>query len=229
MSTVELVLLHSPLVGSDFWRPVAQVLEGRGWRCWQPTAVGLDTELVAWRDWPTVASAGLSVAPGAVVVGHSAAGFLLPSLADKIKARGLVFVDALIPPDSGLVPPADSEFLQFVSRLPCDNGLLPRWSRWWGDGVLERLFQDAQTFERFEAGLLRLRVSWFDDMVDIPRWDRLTAGYLQTSERFAPSARDALKRRWPVRVLAGTHLHPLVAPEDTADALLEIVTSITSA
>jgi hypothetical protein len=181
---------------------------------------------VAWRDWPRVAGAALRVAPGAVVVGHSAAGFLLPSLAHTLQASAMVFVDALIPPDSGSVPPADAEFLQFVRRLPCRDGLLPPWSRWWGDGAIERVIGDVETFARFEAGLPQLPLSWFDDQLRIPSWDHLPAGYLQTSERFAPSASDAQRRGWPVRVLAGTHLHPCVAPRDTADALAEVVASL---
>ncbi|HMJ10101.1 MAG TPA: hypothetical protein VK524_01785 [Polyangiaceae bacterium] len=229
MSTLELVLLHSPIVGSDFWRPLAQVLESRGQRCSLPTAVARDRELVAWRDWPSVASAELNVAPGAIVVGHSAAGFLLPSLASALDASGVIFVDALIPPASGSVPPADSEFLQFVHRLPCDDdGLLPPWSRWWGDGAIERLIADPQAYARFEANLPRLPPSWVDDKVDIPSWHHLLAGYLQTSARFAPSASDAQQRGWPVRTLTGTHLHPMIAPGETADALLELVASITS-
>jgi hypothetical protein len=228
MSTVELVLLHSPLVGANFWHPVAQMLESQGTRCSLPSAIERDRELVAWRDWPNVASAGLNVPPGAIVVGHSAAGFLLPSLASTFSASGVIFVDALIPPDQGSVPPADSDFLQFVRSLPRDDdGLLPPWSRWWGEGAIERLIGDAQTYRRFEAELPRLPLSWFDDAVDVPRWQHLPAGYVQTSARFASSSRDAQERGWAVRALAGTHLHPLLAPRETADALLEIVESMT--
>jgi hypothetical protein len=107
----ELVLVHSPLVGPGFWRPVAQLLEVRAWRCWLPTAGAPAGAPVAWRDCPSAASAELRIAPGAVIVGHSAAGFMLPALARTLNASGVVFVDALIPPDSGSVPPADSEFL----------------------------------------------------------------------------------------------------------------------
>jgi len=226
MGTVELVLLHSPLVGPGFWRPVSEVLQAR-WHCWLP-AVANDDELASWRDWPSAATAELSIGPGAIVVGHSAAGFLLPSVAHLLNASGLVFVDALIPPDSGFVPPADPEFLQFVRSLPCENGLLPRWSRWWGEGAIERLIGDAQAYERFERELPRLPVAWFDDRLEIPPWRHLRAGYLATSERFAPSARDAQTRSWPVLTLAGTHLHPFVAPRDTASALSDIIQSLTS-
>ena len=60
--------------------------------------------------------------------------------------------------------------------------------------------------------------------------ERLVLGspYIQTSARFAPSARDAQQRGWQVRTLAGTHLHPLIAARDTADALSETVQALVS-
>lgn len=225
MNALEFVLLHSPLVGPGFWRPVAQLLEARGFRCWLPTAVDPAGEAVAFHDWPRATGAGLGIAPGAIVVGHSAAGLMLPSLARMLEAGGLVFVDALIPPDSGAVAPADADFLEFVRRLPRNNGLLPRWSRWWGDGVIEQLIGDADAYERFEAELPQLPQSWFDDTLEVPPWRHLPAGYLQTSQRFSSSASEARERHWPVRTLTGTHLHPFVDPQQTAEPLLEIVSA----
>jgi hypothetical protein len=61
------------------------------------------------------------------------------------------------------------------------------------------------------------------DAVETPAWSALRAGYIQLSARFARTAADARTRGWPVVAIQGTHLHPLLAPVETADAIAAVV------
>jgi len=222
---MELVLIHSPLVGPSFWLPVAEALAALGHRCHVPTAREASGGIVAWRHWPERVRESVPSITAPILVGHSAAGDLLPICAQKLDAAALVFVDASIPPASGHAAPAEPEFLKFVRALPITGGRLPPWSEWWGEHAMAALIRDPTLRERFESDLPRLPIEWFDDVVPIPAWSALPAGYLQTSQRYSSDADDARERGWPTHVLHGTHLHPMLEPSSTAQALLAIIGS----
>lgn len=88
-SSRPLALVHSPLVGASFWHPVRTILEGEGWRCPTPGAGAHMVAPMPWHAWPTAVRDELGAAPGAVLVGHSAAGYLLPSLAHALEDAAL--------------------------------------------------------------------------------------------------------------------------------------------
>jgi hypothetical protein len=222
-ASTDLVLIHSPLVGSAFFEPLAVELRRRGWTCHAPTARRDPAEEVRWSDWPDGLRDALSDVHGAILVGHSAAGMLLPALAQKVRASGLIFVDATIPPAAGSTPPVEAGFMKFVRELPAIDGRLPRWSEWWGKGAIAALMPDERTLQGFEEDLPRLSLDWFADAVETPAWAGLRAGYIQLSARFAETAADARARGWPVVAVQGTHLHPLLAPVETADAIEAVV------
>lgn len=98
-----LLLIHSPLVGSATWEPVARRLRIRRWRVIVPRLVDTDGEnLPYWdRHARSVAEAIEHKAfhSTVVLVGHSGAGPLLPCIAEAIDRSvvGMVFVDAGIP------------------------------------------------------------------------------------------------------------------------------------
>lgn len=219
----EIVLVHSPLVGPSSLAPAAEALERRGFRTYTPCIEGSD---VAWRDAPSAVLAALPELSGPLLVGHSAAGLLLPALAAPLEAWGMIFIDGRIPPAEGMTPPAEPEFDAFVKALPVEQGRLPKWSQWWGPGGLSTLIPERWTREAFEADLPRLRPEWFDDAIETPPWDHLRAAYLQTSPRLADQAEAARARGWPVQSLAGTHLDPFLRPGETALAISELVTAM---
>jgi|SRR5690606_15805483 len=222
----EIVLVHSPLVGPSSLAPTAEALERRGFRTYTPCIDGSD---VAWREAPAAVLAALPELSGPLLVGHSAAGLLLPALAGPLEAWGMIVIDGRLPPEAGPTPPAEPEFDAFVKALPVEQGRLPRWSHWWGPGGMAALIPDRWTRKVFEADLPRLRPEWFDDAVETPPWDHLRAGYLQTSPRLADQAALARARGWPVQTLAGTHLHPFLHPGETALAISQLVTAMARA
>jgi hypothetical protein len=221
----EIVLVHSPLVGPSSFAPTAEALERRGFRTYTPCVVGSD---VAWRDAPGAVLAALPELSGPLLVGHSAAGLLLPALAGPLNAWGLIFLDARMPPAQGPTPPAEPEFHAFVKALPVEQGRLPKWSQWWGPGGVATLIPNQWTREAFEADLPRLRPEWFDDAIETPPWEHLRVGYLQTSPRLADQAAVAGARGWPLQTLAGTHLDPFLRPGETALAISELVTAMSA-
>jgi hypothetical protein len=161
-----------------------------------------------------------------ILVAHSAAGLLLPSLADALGASALIFVDARLPPALGRVRPVDDEFMAFLRTLPTEGGRLPPWSRWWGDRRLESLIRDPARRSQFEADLPRLPLSWFDAETDVPPWASSRCAYLRLSKPYEPEALTAERRGWTVVHIDGTHLHPMIEPEATADAVIALAKTV---
>ena len=114
------------MVGPASWLPTAEVLQRRGAHCQVPTPAD---PLTPWREWSVQLRAALQGVSEPILVGHSAAGFLLPSLAAALNAAALIFVDARVPPPLGRTRPVDGSFMEFVRSLAPDGGLLPPWSR----------------------------------------------------------------------------------------------------
>lgn len=227
---VSIVLVHSPLVGRSSWWPTANALARRRCLVSVPSMpLSPSGSVPAWRDWAEAVSdrSGTNdTGRPVVLVGHSAAGLLLPAIAQRSRAVGLVFVDARIPPDDGVVAPADEEFMTFVRSRADADGMLPPWSRWWGDEIAEGLVPDPQARSRFEADIPRLPVSWFDDAAAVPPWAGLRAGYVQLSAPYAEAAADARSRGWPVDAVVGTHASTVTDPDAVATAVVAVLTRL---
>jgi hypothetical protein len=75
----------------------------------------------------------------------------------------------------------------------------------------------------FVDALPRLWRDWFDDKIVLRPWTHTRPPYIRTSERLDADADSAESRDWPIIRLEGTHLHPMLAPEEAANALLSPV------
>jgi pimeloyl-ACP methyl ester carboxylesterase len=160
------MLVHSPLVGPATWRWVAEALRSSG----HDVAV------------PDLREAAISGAPRAVVraalqltaevptilVGHSGAGFFLPSIAAGFDSpvRRLVFVDAGVPPCEGEAT-TSVEFLEQIRALAAD-GTLPKWSTWWGEGVMENLVPDRARRAEIEVEMPEVPIAFFETPTPLP-------------------------------------------------------------
>lgn len=136
---MEFVLVHSPLVGPRTWRWVAEALAAAGHGVVVPdlraaTLTGRSQELIV-----AAASAVPSAWARPLLVGHSGAGFFLPSISEAVDAAQLVFVDAGLPPQEGPAT-VGGDFLDRLRSLSVD-GVLPRWSAWWGATVMRTLIE----------------------------------------------------------------------------------------
>jgi hypothetical protein len=220
-------LLHSPLVGPLTWSPVSEELRRRGQRVAVP-ALSRTVVTGGWQAYVHAAVEGAcSGAHDGVLVGHSGAGPLLPLVARDIHPPPVrvVFVDAGVPPLSGEAQLMPDQFLDFLQTLARD-GVLPKWSEWFGPEAMEALIPDAKQRRAVTAELPELPVSYFAGAVPMPsRWDDIRCAYILLSDPYRSDALEATSRGWPVIEMPGAHLDILTRPAEIADALLELAAS----
>ena len=219
-----LVLMTSPLLGSSLWAPVAATLRDRGWDVSVPV---LSRFLRTPDDVVRGFLDGIPDQPDLVLVPHSNAGLYVAAVAaarSVRSVRAVVFADAGMPAGSPTTMTAPQSFRDFIGRLPVVDGLLPPWTQWWPREDLDTLFPDTLTRESVEADEPRLPPSYFDCVVPSPPgWDELRAAYLAFGDTYADERSVAAARGWPVETLPGGHLHLLVDPVGTADALVRLL------
>ena len=158
-----------------------------------------------------------------VVVGHSGAGAVLPLIADRLTAPRLqlMFVDAGIPPRSGTFGVAGA-FLPTLQNL-AKNGVLPRWSSWWGEGVMEALIPDAERRHQVEQELPQVPLSFYDTPIEAPTdWRRTACSYLLLSNAYEGDANSAASLGWPVVERRGGHLDIVNDDGPVAATLIEL-------
>lgn len=161
----------------------------------------------------------------AVITGHSGAGFFLPSIAATSSTPPQrLFVDAGIPPTRGSATPG-GDFIDRLRALSSD-GLLARWSTWWGEGVMERLVPDSGVRARIDAELVEVPLEFYEQSVELPdRWHNEPNRYLLLSEAYRSDATSAISWGWPTRELLGSHLDLVNHPEVIARSMLELCTT----
>jgi hypothetical protein len=218
---VKLVLLASPLLGPASWAPVAAELRGRG----RDVTVAPSPPVV--RSPGEVLEAWLAVLTDepVVLVPHSNAGLYVAALAEAREVAGVVFVDALLPGEAPATRTAEPAFRDFLVSRADEEGLLPPWTRWWGDDI-GALFPDDSTRAAVEAEQPRLPLAYFDAEVPTPTgWEALPAAYLGFGDAYTGEQAEAARRGWPLETMPGQHLHQLVDPVAVTDALLRLTIS----
>lgn len=235
-----LVLAHSPLTGPAAWGRLPDVLREQGHDVVVLDVRDDDVQPYAARY---VARAALQVraaglASGAVLVGHSGAGYLLPQLgaaqaAGRRPARGYVFLDAGIPHGRGpasrldLLRGEDPELADELDRLLEGGEVFPTWS----DDELRDLVPDDGQRAALVTSLRPRGRDFFLEPLPFPSgdahgWPDAPCGYLQTSPAYAVPARAARARGWPVVERGGGHFAPCADPEGVARDLLGLVAAL---
>jgi len=181
---VPVVLVHSPLLGPSTWRWVAEQLGARGHHVAVP-----DLRAAASAGDPqALVAAAAATAPEepALLVGHSGAGWLLPSIsgAMPVRPRRLVFADAGIPPCAGTTT-VSVDFLPQLRRL-AHHGVLPRWSKWWGRDALAELLPDPARRRTILDELPQVPLAFFETPIALPRPLVRTAVHLRAAQRQLP-------------------------------------------
>lgn len=222
---MDVVLVHSPLVGPGTWGPVAAELGRRG-RLVAVPVLGPDV-LPDWRPWVDEVCRVVRAMPGRVIVaGHSGGGILLPLVATEAKddVGCLLFVDSDVPRRDGETPVVPAGFREFLAGLAGPDGMLPPWPEWWDDDVMRDLIPDDRRRAMIAAEAPAMPLAYFDERIPSPAgWDQVPCGYLQLSEAYVGPSAEARDRGWRVESIGrAQHMHAVVAPGEVAEAMVRL-------
>ena len=229
------ILVAGPLVRASSWEATAAALRAAGCHVQVPDVLADQPSPPSWGDWNSRLLEQITRAPDPILVGHSSASALVADLATRLPARALIIVDGDVPPPQGAAFPVRPALHDFIKGLAGPDGMLPAWSKWFaGDSTraslvgIDILARDAAAFAQFEDGLPRMHVGWFDEAIELAAWSHIPAGFIQTSAIYDHATAEAHRRGWPVLNLHGTHLHPTLQPEETANAILAMARQLVS-
>lgn len=202
-------LLPSPLTNPAVADPLATALEHGGHHVVVADQAGSDVAAVL--DGFTAAAAEADV-----VVAHSNAGRFGPAVAAAVGAR-FMGLDCLLPGD---VP--DAELEAFLRAREEPDGLLAPWSTWWPPAALEEVVGEHADVVTTAEPRVPLRLL-LEQPPAPPDWLDRRGGYVALGDGYAEQAATVSSSGWPVVRLEGGHLHLLVAPDEVAAALLEVL------
>jgi hypothetical protein len=224
-----LVLVHSPLVGALTWQAVGNSLKSRGWRTFVPDFAGvIDGGPPYYERLAQHAVSGLPAAERVILVGHSFAGALLPTIAaaSLTPVAAEVFVDALLPtPGKSWFQTAAPEFAAQLRSLAVD-GTLPPWQDWFAADAVAAILPDAALRERFMAEIRGLPLAFFEEPMPHSEDPTPSRAYLLLSQPYAPLADEVERLGWPTIRESTDHLAMLTRPELVADRLLQLLDAL---
>ena len=221
MAGTQVVFLPSPLLGPAVWEPVADVLGQRGWfTTVAPVAPGI----LSASDVQDMFDEALKCIEEPVLVAHSNAGLFVPWLTGRHRITAGVFVDAGFPSAPGPVAISPPWFYDSLRDKADDSGFLPPWTDWWGSSDFRSLVPGSRLRAAVSKEAQCLPLSYFRGTVPVPAgWDELPCGYLAFGDTYAEERQVAVDRGWPVRTIAGRHLHMLVDPETVATSIVDLL------
>ena len=222
------LFVHSPLVGPSTLVRLADLAAAGGTRVALPDLTPMAVAAHPHEDYTNwaIEAAGDLESPVAVI-GHSGAGPFLPAIGPAIgPAIVLVFVDAVVPPESGWHRTPDP-MRELLDRQTV-NGMLRRWLDWWPPEVVAGLLPDRTDQQQLAADMPNLPRSFYDHDVAVPpRWCERPCGYLQLSAAYDADHAEAMARGWPTQQLAAIHLAVFTAPPEILGAIRHVIDLIT--
>jgi pimeloyl-ACP methyl ester carboxylesterase len=228
-----LLFVHSPVVGPSTWTYTAERLQEQGFGCVVP-----DLTRVATMGRPyypnyagAVAGAVDDGADPVVLIGHSAAGALLPAIAEAVgdRTRAAVFVDAMLPqPGRSWFDTAPPEQATQLRELAVD-GLLPPWDEWSPPAVLEELIPDREVRRRLLAEIPRLPIAYFEEPAPRAEFaDSVACAFVRLGAPFDHAADKARRLGWWVARRDWDHLRMLSDPDAVADLIVQAISAMRS-
>lgn len=217
-----ILFVHSPLVGPSTWAASAQLMAGRGFGVRVPDLTGITHgPPPMWRILVQAAVDAAAALNGEVaIVGHSGAGAFLPAIATGLDRRAvsLLFVDAVLPPPSGVHETPAS--LQELLDEQTVDGRLRRWLEWWSDEVVNELVPDANERAALLDDMPSLPRSFYEEAVPVPDgWTDRHCAYLKLSGGYDAEFADAGERGWTREELDADHLAIRTQPHRVVDAM----------
>ncbi len=229
MSTT-LLFVHSPVAGPSTWVYTAEVLQKKGFRCAAPdlTAVATLGPPYYPKHAAAAAEAVDDISDTVVVVGHSAAGALLPAIAEAVgdRTKGAVFVDAMLPqPGRSWFDTAPPGFEAQLRNL-ADDGVLPPYDEWFPPGTLAELVSDRARRDRLIAEIPRLPVAYFDELAPPSRFaESVACAFVRLGAPFDAAADKAQRLGWWVARRDWDHLRMISDPDAVADLIAQAISA----
>ena len=229
MTTV--LLVYSPVAGPTTWTGTAEVLRENGFRCVVPNLTGALSAGPPY--YPAVAAAAAAAVDDdtgpVMLIGHSAAGALLPAIAEAVGARirGAVFVDAMLPQPGrswfDTAPPALAAQLRGLA----DHGLLPPYHEWFPAGALQALIPDPVRRQRLVSEMRALPLAYFDEPAPPTRLAESAAcAFLRLGPPFDAAADKAQRLGWWVARRDWDHLRMISDPDAVAELIAQAIRQI---
>ena len=170
------------------------------------------------------------VSDGTVLVVHSGAGAMVPSIQDTAgsRLRSVLFIDALLPHPArswfDTLPPEAANKL----RALVVDGFAPPWPSWLPSGMLDQLLPSQNLREALVAEAPNVPLAYLSAPApNLARWPgALGLAYLQLSGAYADEAKEAEKLGWPIERLAGHHLSMITQPELVGASLLRLAAQL---
>jgi pimeloyl-ACP methyl ester carboxylesterase len=217
-------------VGPSTWLYTAEVLQQNGFRCVVPDLTGVATAGEPYYPkYAMVAAAAVDGIDPVVLVGHSAAGALLPAIGEAVGDRttGAVFVDAMLPQPRRswfhTAPPGLEAQLRGLAK----GGVLPPYHDWFPPGTLDELVPDPVRRQRLIAESPRLPVAYFDEPAPSARFaESVSCAFVRLGAPFDLAADKAERLGWWVTRRDWDHLRMLSAPEAVADLIAQAISAM---
>ena len=224
------VLVHSPLVGPLTWSLVAQELRQREIDIVVPVLHDTEgSDVPYWQQHAASVKQAVALLPkdrALVLVGHSAAGPLLPAIGQSCGYRvgAYIFVDAGLPLDgkSHLDAMAEDvpELATDLRQRLAANGRFPEWTA----EDLRAVIPDDRLRRKMVAELRPRPFVFFQESIPgFAHGPDAPCAYLQFSAPYARAARHARQAGWAYRELEAGHFHILVDPAAMTNVLLELL------
>ena len=207
-----ILLVHSPLVGPGTLEPLAAALRIHGHTVLCPDVRGAST----WADFTDVAVTSCrnsGFAPD-VLVAHSGAGAVIPAIGSTLGVGRLVFLDALLPPESGPWMPSDV-MRSRLATMAAGSATLPPWHEWWNPNMLRRLVPDERQRLAIADECPAVPIALYDSAApSIDAWSSPdSCVYIQLSNAYTDEAAEARERAWSVIAHDGQHLDTATRPD----------------
>jgi hypothetical protein len=204
------------------------VLQQSGFQCAVPDLTGVVS--AGPPHYPKYAKgAAIDGSDPVVLVGHSAAGVLLPAIADVNGDRtaAAVFVDAMLPQPGrswfDTAPPGVEAQLRSIAV----DGVLPPYHEWFAPGVLEEWVPDPERRRRFIAEIPRMPLAYFDEPAPPAQFtDDVACAFIRLGTPLDAAADKAERLGWWVARRDWDHLRMLSDPEAVAEVIALAISAV---
>ncbi len=150
---------------------------------------------------------------------------MTPAIAAKLGATRLLFVDSVLPPESGNW--THSELMRTrLHTMAGPDRLLPPWHEWWNPNMMRRLVPDEKLRAAIESECRPVSLAFYDSEAMQPDgWSSPeSCVYIQLSVAYTDEVAEAHGRAWPVVTRDGQHLDTATRPELVVDLIEQALT-----